>query len=632
MTLPAVVFVICAFASVLFAENKPWAGRSAVNLLYMLALMVGCRALLVRGLSIRKVLATVALVGTLVALLGIVQYYALFGQRQIADSYGELHTPSTIGHNNFAAAYIIMTIPSTVALLMSGAAWVMVGSGLCLFVQLYYLLITASRGGWAGGLVSMAFWIAWAGLLPALKRSARPTPQWRHKAVVVILPVLCAVITLIIVSPSTRQLVTEKAAVFIDLQDKPIQFRLLTWQSTLSMIAEYPLGIGLANYEMRYPEYRTVQEHRISGRFKKVDRAHNEYLQTAAELGAYGLVAFLFLVASFFRAGITAAQTARTREARLMFQAVVVGQLAMLVHSFFCFPFQLPVTLTMFWVFCGLVSARPKASAESPKYKESTKSKVKMNAVGAVHEPPCRRPLGATAAFVAGALVVAIIHLSASEFLSDYHQTLGLELKTAGSYGPAAAEFQKAAGFCGSCFLNHYLASVCLRSIGRIDEAIDESMKSIECNSNDRHSLFNLGALYSYKGMTIEAIELWKRVLVLDPDYAQAYFNMGAVYGHRGEDGMALSAYENALRIDPTLAQACHNMVVILERMGKLTEARNALVRSIENAKDLQLHLDLARVYAKLGEIGNAQRTLFEAKELFEDDDRIDELLRKLPR
>ena len=426
---------------------------------------------------------------------------------------------------------------------------------------------------------------------------------------------VCAVITLIVASPSTRKLVADKAAVFVDLQDKPIEFRLLTWRSTLSMIAEYPLGIGLANYEMRYPEFRTVEEHRISGRFKKVDRAHNEYLQTAAELGAYGLIAFLFLIASFFRAGVNAAQTAKTRQTRLMFQAVVIGQLAMLVDSFFSFPLQLPVTLMMFWVFCGLVSAPLNAAVQSPK------SKVQS-----------RKPIAAASALIAGALVVAIIHLSASEFLSDYHQTEGLELKKAANYALAAAAFQKASEFCGSCFLNHYLASVCLRSAGRIDEAIDESMKSIKYNSNDRHSLFNLGALYSYKGLTYEAIELWKRVLVLDPDYAQAYFNMGAVYAHRGEDGMALSAYENALRIDPTLAQACHNMVVILEKMGKLTEARDALVHGIENARDLQLHLDLARVYTKLGEIGNAQRTLLEAKEFFGDDDRIDELFRKLPR
>jgi len=462
----------------------------------------------------------------------------------------------------------------------------------------------------------MAFWAVWACLLPAFKRSRTGAPKWRHKAIVIILPLVCAVGALIIVSPSTRLLVSDKAASFIDLDDKPIQFRLLTWKSTLSMIAEHPLGVGLANYEMRYPEYRSVQEHRITGRFKKVQRTHNEYLQTAAELGPHGLIALLFLVASFFRAGFTAAKNAETRKTRLMFQAIVVGQLAMLVHSFFSFPLQLPVTLMMFWLFCGVVSVPSKAVQKAQRL------------------PPAqnRVPNRTALALVVCAVVVAILQLSASELFSDYHQSKGLSLKKKARYELAATEFQRASEFCGSSFLNHYLASVCLRNVGKIDEAIDESVKSLKCNPNDRHSIFNLGALHSYKGRTDEAIELWERVLSIDPDYAQAYFNMGAVYAHRGEDGLALSAYENALRINPNLKQACHNMVVILDKLGKLTEARDALVRCMENAQDLQLSLDLARVYAKLDEIGNAQRTLIEAKELFGKDVRIDELFRKLPR
>jgi len=616
MTAPALVFVACAFVSTFFAENGSWAARAALNLLYMLALMAGCRGLMLRGLSLRKVLVTITIVSTVVAFLGIVQYYGLFGQRQIADSYGELHTPSTIGHNNFAAAYIIMAVPAAVALLVSGGgAWLAVGSGLSLFIQLYFLLITASRGGWAGFLVSMFFWAVWAFLLPAFRRSRTSAPKWRQKAIVVILTLVCALGVLIVISPSTRLLVSDKAASFIDLDDKPIQFRLLTWESTLSMIGEHPLGVGLANYEMRYPEYRSVQEHRVTGRFKKVQRTHNEYLQTAAELGPHGLIALLFLVVSFFRAGFIAAKNAETRGTRHMFQAIVVGQLAMLVHSFFSFPLQLPVTLMMFWVFCGVVSAPSKAVQEDGK----------LAAEGAV-------PVKTASAIMAGALLVAILQLSASEFFSDYHQSQGLSLKKKAKYELAAKEFLRASEFCGSNFLNHYLASVCLRNVGKIDEAIEESVKSLECNPNERHSIFNLGALYSYKGRTDKAIELWERVLSIDPDYAQAYFNMGSVYAHQGKDGLALSAYENALRINPKLRQACHNMAVIFERMGKLTEARDALVRCMENVQDLQLHLDLASVYARLGEIGNAQRTLIEAKETFGKDDRIDELFRKLPR
>ena len=609
LAIPALLFVACGFVSIFFAQNRPWAARSAVNLLYMLALMLACKMMVQEGLDLRKLLVAVIIASTSVALLGIIQYYGLFGQRRIADSYGELQTPSTIGHNNFAAAFIIMAIPATLALLASaGRAWAVAAHSASLFVQLYYLIITASRGAWTGLSLGSLFWVAWAFVLPALRRSKRPKRS--HKAIVIVLPLLCAVVTLVVASPSTRALVLDKAASMINFNDKPIQFRLLTWRSTLSMIAEHPFGVGLANYEMAYPPYRSPEEHRITGRFKKVEHAHNEYLQTTAELGVYGTVAFLFLIVSFFRAGASAARNARAREDRLMLQAIVVGQLAVLVHSLFSFPLHLPVTLMMFWVYCGFVAAP---------------IRIKTGAVIASRNSARLAP-----ALVLAAIVIAILQLSASELISQYHQSRGILLKNEAQYDRAAAEFRRAAKFCNSNFLNHYLASVCLRKMGKLDDATEESLKGLECNPNDRHSIFNLGALYAYKGRIDDAIRLWKRVLSLDPDYAQAYFNMGVVYERLGKDALALSAYKNALRVVPGMKEACHNLVGILGRMGKFAEARDALVQCLANVQDLQLQLDLARVYMTLGETGNAQRTLIEARHLFGRDERIEALLRSL--
>ncbi|MBN1593060.1 MAG: tetratricopeptide repeat protein [Candidatus Coatesbacteria bacterium] len=621
VVVPAIVFVACAFLSVFFAENKPWAARAATNLLYMLALMMATKTLVQRGMSLRKILITVTLISTLVAFLGIVQYFGMFGQRQIADSYGELHTPSTIGHNNFAAAYIVMAMPAAVALLVGGGNMLLLAlSGICIIIQLYYLLITASRGGWAGFAASLAFWFVWAVFLPSLRRGSSKSSSWNwsRRTAIVAIPLVLIVIALVIASPSTRQLVSEKAASLFNLDDQPIRFRILTWRSTLSMIAEHPLGVGMANYEMLYPEYRTVEEHRMTGRFKKVQRAHNEYLQTTAELGAQGLVAFMFLIVAIYWAGFRASSRAMDRKDRLGIQAVIVGQTAMLVHSFFSFPLQLPVSSMMFWVFCGIIAARSSASrASSGFYRQQTGNAPKPKMAGIV---------------IGVAAIIAIIQVNNSEFIANYHQSEGLSLKNQGRFEAAAKEFERASEFCGSDFLNHYLASVCLRNLGRLDEAIEESIISLDCNPRDHHSLFNLGALYSYKGRTAEAIELWKKVLSVDPDYAQAYFNMGAVYAQQGKDGLALSAFENAIRIDPSLRQAWHNMVVILESMGRLTEARDRLVKGMESVQDLQLSIDLARVYASLGEIGNAQRTLIDAKKQFGEEDRINELMRNLPK
>lgn len=622
MFVPAVIYVACNFVSILFATNRAWAARSAVNQAYMLGLFVASYALAATGLSARKALIAIVIASSIVSLLGVIQYHELLGQRRLADSYGELQTPSTIGHNNFAAAYVIMAIPATIALLISVKTVFGVSAvGLGLAVQLYYLLLTASRGGWMGFGVSMLFWAIW-GLLSRRKRSkaVREKSAWPHKAMIVVLPIVTAAVVLILASPPTHDLVTGKAASTTDLSDKPIQFRLLTWKSTLAMIADHPMGVGLANYEMRYPEYRSVEEHRMTGRFRKVKRTHNEYLQTAAEQGPYGLIAFLFLIAAFFRVGFRTVRMQPVQSTRLMYQSILTGQMAVLVHSFFSFPLQLPVTSMMFWVFCALVQGPDK--------------RLLIQSRGPVRYTSSRLSTSHVSLAIGIICIVSLVQLSASGLISDYHHTRGLSFKDRKEFDKAAAEFKRAAEFRDSDFLNHYLASVCLRNAGELEEAIDENLKSLRLNENDRHSLFNLGALYSYKGeqnkdkaLMSEAIKLWQRVLSIDPDYSQAYFNMGAVYAHQGQLGRAVTAYENALRIDPKLFQACHNMIMILEHDGKLREAQTSLLECMKNVQDPQLYLDLARIYVKLGEIGNAQSTLTEAKELFSQNEQIDRAL-----
>ncbi|MCD6328259.1 O-antigen ligase family protein [bacterium] len=616
MVAPALFFIASLFGSVVFAANKPWAARGAVNLLLMFVLLFACHALSSLGLSLKKVLITVVIVGTLVSLLGVIQYYEILGQRRLPDNYGELQTPTTIGHNNFAAAYIIMCIPATISLLVSATAvWVYAALGACLFIQLYYLLISASRGGWIGFVASMLFWGLWAYILPSIARSASGKPRWT-RLVVLIAPLLLGVSIVVLLIPSTRRLVTEKVAATFDLSDKPVQFRLLTWRSTLKMIRDEPLGVGFRNFEMRYPEYRSVKEHRITGRFRKVQKTHNEFLQAAAELGAFGFVAFLFFIAAIFKGGFAVAKSAKNQQTRLMSQAVLVGITAMLVHSLFSFPLHLPVTTMMFFIFCGLISGASTPAQYMPA------------------EPAINRKVAIkrTAVVLTLVLVVSILQLTSSEYLADYYRSKGLTLKSKRRFSSALPLFQKASEFCGSDFLNHYLAAVCLRNMGKFDEAIGESLSALECNRNDRHSVFNLGSIYAYKGMPSRAIQRFRQVLAIDPDYLQAYFNMGAVYAQQGRRGLAVTAYENVLRIDPTMTEACHNMVMLLEQMGKQTEARGHLLKCIDSKPDFQLYLDLARVYGELGQIGNAQRTLNDAKTLFRSEKRINEALRKLPK
>jgi len=617
LVLPSVLLVAAAFLSVSFACNGWWAARSAAGLGYLVAIMLACQATVVDRISLKKVLVAVLIAGTVVAFLGLLQYWEVWIFKRLPDTYGELQTPTTLGHNNFAAAYLIAVAPIAIAFLSTARSVpVMVSAGVSAGIVLYFLVLTGSRGGWIGLLAGAAVWCAWWAVE---RRRGAPAAGARRRAsrpAVVAGVVVVGVIAAIVLSPGARRLVKEKAGCIVDLSDKPIKFRLLTWRSTLAMIADHPFGIGISNFEFRYPEYRSVQEHRITGRYRKVRRVHNEYLQAAAELGPLGLIAFFFLIAALLKTGFEVARRTGDEPTKRLCQAILVGQIGILVHSLFSFPLQLPTSSMMFWAMAGLISGQARRLAVQRQASRPW--------------PIVWRRRLAVAVLVAVAFT--IVQLSGSQYIAQYHRSRGLAFKNRGLYREAVGEFARAEQFCGSDFLTHYLASVCLRKLGLIQEAIEQSQQSLACNPNDRHTIFNLGTLYSFQGRTSEALRLWRRVLSLDPDYADAYFNMGVVLAGQGKLGVAATAYENALRIDPGMSQACHNLVVILKSLGRLREARNRLLDCIQRRPTLELLLDLSHIYASLGEIGNAQRTLHRAEELFGSDERITAALKALAR
>jgi O-antigen ligase len=77
--------------------------------------------------------------------------------------------------------------------------------------------------------------------------------------------------------------------------DDPYAYqRIGIWQSSLRMIADYPIvGVGLGMYKSYGTAYNFPVEHRIARYEKQVNVAHNDALQIGAEMGICGLILFL---------------------------------------------------------------------------------------------------------------------------------------------------------------------------------------------------------------------------------------------------------------------------------------------------------------------------------------------------
>ena len=123
--------------------------------------------------------------------------------------------------------------------------------------------------------------------------------------------------------------------------------RVLMWKDTTRLIAAYPLfGCGLGSFESAFPTYGASSPN------STVDFAHNDYLQSLAELGAIGfLVLAALLVAISFKALRTAFQS-ESIHCRYVGLACSGALSAILLHSVVDFNLYIPANaMVLTWIF-----------------------------------------------------------------------------------------------------------------------------------------------------------------------------------------------------------------------------------------------------------------------------------------
>jgi len=129
--------------------------------------------------------------------------------------------------------------------------------------------------------------------------------------------------------------------------------RRLLWLAAASFFVQHPVvGIGSRNY-MDHP----VLADPTLG-------THNVYLETAAETGGIGLLAFLYLLYQGFRVDFSGGKTRLPRELRNLRYAFLCSSLAILIEGMTGNDFYVWQVWCLFWLIRGLsaaMSTRPEA-------------------------------------------------------------------------------------------------------------------------------------------------------------------------------------------------------------------------------------------------------------------------------
>ena len=124
--------------------------------------------------------------------------------------------------------------------------------------------------------------------------------------------------------------------------------RMAHWQAGWRMFEDHPvLGVGVGNFNTRYPDYYVRSEFRISQ-----GHAHNIYIQMLAETGIAGLTAFLLLTLSFLALAVQVVLRAPPGFARMLALGAVGTLASVATHNVFedLQVLNLGVQLAAIWV------------------------------------------------------------------------------------------------------------------------------------------------------------------------------------------------------------------------------------------------------------------------------------------
>ncbi len=275
-----------------------------------------------------------------------VQYY--IGRDFLRGNYLNSFCASFFSASGFAG-WLIVIIPVLLAILTIKAipnVKLKILLSVMISSLIACLLLTYSRGAWLGFLMAILFMLFYF-----IKKFAFLT-----KAISLIAGVSLLMLLIHFLNPQLKyEILTKfKFSQNLNVRVKSIPQiskgsnleRIRLWKEALGIIRDYPLtGCGLNNYSIVAKNYKSFEGGGIY--------PHNSFLQKTAETGIFGLLAFLFVLFSFFKMGIVYLN----KNKNYLVLGLLAGILAFLVQAFFDTHLYSLQLVVLFWYMLGLTVA-----------------------------------------------------------------------------------------------------------------------------------------------------------------------------------------------------------------------------------------------------------------------------------
>jgi len=203
-------------------------------------------------------------------------------------SWGELSSGGRLvgsfyWHNQMAG-FIVLLVPLLLSLfLLTKNLYFKFISLLAIFVSLFALVLTYSRGGWISLLASLVLFFAFS--FKKIKSHIKP---------LFITLAIFIIVTFIVIKPVGVGKTVQSIKSELSSQTRSVSGNLRTtvWQNAFKIIKDNPIfGVGPGAFGSSYYRYQNVP-------WLYAKNTHNHYLQYAAELGIIGFFLFAAVILS----------------------------------------------------------------------------------------------------------------------------------------------------------------------------------------------------------------------------------------------------------------------------------------------------------------------------------------------
>ncbi|MDP3791568.1 MAG: O-antigen ligase family protein [Candidatus Omnitrophota bacterium] len=362
LNLPVYLFIIAAFLSVLLSTSISLSLRGffskllkGVVLYFIVAEIINDRK------KLNAVMVTMVLSMLLIGADGIFQYVTTVGDFLRKYPQAGRITASFSSANGFGAWLIVMlpllygifyaliinkpkkAIP-VILWFLAGVLIICLSSAL-----MACLVLTRSRGAWTGLAFAAIFFMI-------VNMVVKKNRIFLISIVFILLASLIAIPFFIHMTIEGQDPVFAiKQSLVLIMQNMDI-VRTNLWREALLIIRDFPVfGCGLNAYSIVAPRYK-------SGLLEAGIYPHNSYLQMAAETGIVGLLSFIFVIVSLFKASITNVRKIKDTFYGCILAGLLTGLFAFLVHSFFDVNFYALQLANLMWFMMGLIIAVQKTA------------------------------------------------------------------------------------------------------------------------------------------------------------------------------------------------------------------------------------------------------------------------------